>query len=121
MKKIALIGRASPWRRGECPPRLPPPLSAFSIRRGRPCGWRSWREDRPRRRRRRGSDAADAGDRTPQTPGPLEHTFALRNDAGVPLTLDRLQSSCSCTTPAFIGAMEGATVAPGGRFPCGSP
>jgi hypothetical protein len=31
-------------------------------------------------------------------PGALAHTFVLRNDTHIALTLDHLQTSCSCTT-----------------------
>lgn len=49
---------------------------------------------------------------------PLEHTFTLRNDATVPITIDRLQSSCGCTT-AFLNDDQSLplTVGPGGIVP----
>lgn len=35
---------------------------------------------------------------------PLEHTFVLRNDNSVPLTVERFQASCGCTSAVVGGA-----------------
>lgn len=49
---------------------------------------------------------------------PLEHTFTLRNSGTVPVTVDRFQSSCGCTTAFLAGDQDlPLTVGPGGIIP----
>ncbi len=43
----------------------------------------------------------------------LEHEFALRNDSGLTIVVDRIQSSCACTS-AVIGARASRSVPAGG-------
>ncbi len=60
----------------------------------------------------------DFGTRRMSDESPLEHTFTLRNSGAVPITVDRLQSSCGCTT-AFLAGDQSLplTVGPGGIIP----
>lgn len=57
----------------------------------------------------------DFGARRLSDESPLAHTFALQNDGAVPLTLDRTESSCGCTS-AILGGGQAlpVTVAPHG-------
>ena len=51
--------------------------------------------------------------------GPLTHTFVLRDDTQLPITLDHLQSSCPCTTAIALAEAGGAspmTIRPGQTF-----
>jgi peroxiredoxin len=60
----------------------------------------------------------DFGTRRMSEDAPLEHTFTLRNDSVASITIDRLQSSCGCTT-AFLADDKSLplTVGPGGIVP----
>lgn len=60
----------------------------------------------------------DFGTRRISDDSPLEHTFTLRNSGTTPVTVDRLQSSCGCTT-AFLAGDQSLplTVGPGGIIP----
>jgi len=60
----------------------------------------------------------DFGTRRMSDESPLEHTFTLRNTGTAPVTVDRLQSSCGCTT-AFLAGDQNLplTVGPGGIIP----
>lgn len=60
----------------------------------------------------------DFGTRRMSDESPLEHTFTLRNGGTTPVTVDRLQSSCGCTT-AFLAGDQNLplTVGPGGIIP----
>lgn len=60
----------------------------------------------------------DFGTRRMSDESPLEHTFTLRNAGTAPITVDRLQSSCGCTT-AFLAGDQALplTVGPGGIIP----
>ncbi len=60
----------------------------------------------------------DFGTRRMSDESPLEHTFTLRNSGTAPVTVDRLQSSCGCTT-AFLAGDQNLplTVGPGGIIP----
>jgi peroxiredoxin len=60
----------------------------------------------------------DFGTRRMSEDAPLEHTFTLRNDSAASITIDRLQSSCGCTT-AFLADDKPLplTVGPGGIVP----
>ena len=60
----------------------------------------------------------DFGTRRMSEDSPLEHTFTLRNDGTASITIDRLQSSCGCTT-AFLADEKSLplTVGPGGIVP----
>ncbi len=60
----------------------------------------------------------DFGTRRLSDASPLEHTFTLQNNSTVPVTIDRLQSSCGCTT-AFLADDQSLplTVGPGGIVP----
>src|SRR5947207_7422908 len=46
----------------------------------------------------------------------LEHTFTVRNEALVPVTIDRMQASCGCTS-ILVGGKDGAkqSIAPGAQ------
>ncbi len=57
----------------------------------------------------------DFGTRRMSDESPLGHTFTLRNDSAAPITVDRLQSSCGCTT-AFLADNHDLplTIGPGG-------
>ena len=68
------------------------------------------------------SDAAtaryDFGTRRLSDESPLEHTFTLRNAGTTPVIVDRLQSSCGCTTAFLDGDKDlPLTVGPGGIIP----
>ena len=57
----------------------------------------------------------DFGTRRMSDESPLEHTFTLHNDGTAPVTVDRLQSSCGCTTAFLAGNQDlPLTVGPGG-------
>jgi len=60
----------------------------------------------------------DFGTRRMSDESPLEHTFTLRNSGTASVTVDRLQSSCGCTT-AFLAGDQNLplTVGPGGIIP----
>jgi len=60
----------------------------------------------------------DFGTRRMSDESPLKHTFTLRNEGTTPITVDRLQSSCGCTT-AFLAGDQNLplTVGPGGIIP----
>ena len=47
---------------------------------------------------------------------PLEHTFTVRNGGAVPVTLDRLQSSCGCTSAVVGGDRSLPLTLPPGAF-----
>ena len=60
----------------------------------------------------------DFGTRRMSDESPLEHTFTLRNVGTAPITVDRLQSSCGCTTAFLAGDQDlPLTVGPGGIIP----
>ena len=60
----------------------------------------------------------DFGTRRMSDESPLEHTFTLRNAGTAPVTVDRLQSSCGCTTAFLDGDKDlPLTVGPGGIIP----
>ncbi len=60
----------------------------------------------------------DFGTRRMSDESPLEHTFTLRNSGTAPVTVDRLQSSCGCTTAFLDGDQDlPLTVGPGGIIP----
>ena len=60
----------------------------------------------------------DFGTRRMSDEAPLEHTFTLRNSGTAPVTVDRLQSSCGCTTAFLVGDQNlPLTVGPGGIIP----
>ena len=60
----------------------------------------------------------DFGTRRMSDESPLEHTFTLRNSGTAPVTVDRLQSSCGCTTAFLAGDQDlPLTVGPGGIIP----
>lgn len=60
----------------------------------------------------------DFGTRRMSDESPLEHTFTLRNTGTAPVTVDRLQSSCGCTTAFLDGDKDlPLTVGPGGLLP----
>jgi len=60
----------------------------------------------------------DFGTRRMSDESPLEHTFTLRNVGATPITVDRLQSSCGCTTAFLAGDQDlPLTVGPGGIIP----
>jgi len=60
----------------------------------------------------------DFGTRRLSDEAPLEHTFTLRNSGTASVIVDRLQSSCGCTT-AFLAGDQNLplTVGPGGIIP----
>jgi len=60
----------------------------------------------------------DFGTRRLSDESPLEHLFTLRNAGAAPVTVDRLQSSCGCTTASLSGDLDlPLTVGPGGLLP----
>ncbi len=60
----------------------------------------------------------DFGTRRMSDESPLEHTFTLRNSGAAPIIVDRLQSSCGCTTAFLAGDQDlPLTVGPGGIIP----
>ena len=60
----------------------------------------------------------DFGTRRMSDESPLEHTFTLHNSGTAPVTVDRLQSSCGCTTAFLAGDQTlPLTVGPGGIIP----
>jgi len=60
----------------------------------------------------------DFGTRRLSDESPLEHLFTLRNANAGPVTVDRLQSSCGCTTASLGGDLDlPLTVGPGGLLP----
>lgn len=57
----------------------------------------------------------DFGARRLSDESPLVHTFVLQNGGGVPLTLDRTESSCGCTSAALGGGQAlPVTISPHG-------
>lgn len=60
----------------------------------------------------------DFGTRRLSDESPLEHLFTLRNANAASVTVDRLQSSCGCTTASLGGDLDlPLTVGPGGLLP----
>lgn len=63
---------------------------------------------------RPGDAVYEMGSIGPQPSAALTHSFFLRNDTSVALTLDRLQASCPCTSAKVAGGTgSGTVVAPG--------